>query len=216
MKNPANYIYSLRNDYETRSLNESSVKRNPFEQFEAWLTEAIAEAVREPNAMVLATAAKDCKPSARIVLLRGFDRKGFVFFTNYDSQKGLEIAENPNASLLFFWAHLERQIRIEGVISKTSRKVSEDYFASRPRESQIGALVSLQSRLIGSRAELEERIAETEKQFTGKTITCPAFWGGYRLKPDLFEFWQGRKNRLHDRLRYRKEKSVWKIERLSP
>lgn len=216
MKNLADNIYSLRNEYETGSLRKATAKRNPFEQFEVWLAEAIDKAVTEPNAMILATAGEDCKPSARVVLLRGFDRKGFVFFTNYDSQKGSEIAENPRASLLFFWAKLERQIRIEGVISKTSRKISEDYFASRPRESQIGAWASAQSRVIATHSELEEKITETEKRFAGKAIACPEFWGGYVLKPDSFEFWQGGKNRLHDRLRYKKEKSVWKIERLSP
>jgi pyridoxamine 5'-phosphate oxidase len=209
-------IYALRTDYETRSLDKQTAKPNPFEQFEMWLEEAIAEAVDEPNAMVLTTAASNGKTSARIVLLRGFDQKGFVFYTNYDSRKGREIAQNPNASLLFFWAKLERQIRIEGVISKIDRRQTEEYFASRPRESQIGAWASLQSDVIAERSELEDKIAALEKQFEGKEVPCPENWGGYVLQPDLFEFWQGRKSRLHDRLCYTKIKSNWNIERLSP
>lgn len=216
MKNPAEYIYDLRNDYQTKSLDRESARKNPFEQFELWLSEAIAEAVEEPNAVTLTTATASAKPSARIVLLRGFDRKGFVFFTNYDSQKGFEIAENPQASLLFYWARLERQVRIEGLITKASRKVSTEYFASRPRESQIGAWASAQSSVIRNRRELEEKLKELEKRFAGKNVPCPEFWGGYVLKPDQFEFWQGRASRLHDRLRYAKTKSAWKIERLSP
>lgn len=216
MKNTADYIYALRNDYQTNSLDEENAKRNPFEQFEIWLNEAIAKDADEPNAMVITTADAEGKPSARIVLLRGYDKNGFVFFTNYNSQKADDIAENPQASILFYWAKLERQIRIEGTISKTSRRLSKDYFASRPRESQIGAWASDQSSEISSRQELEEKIAELEKKFEGKEVPCPDFWGGYILKPNSFEFWQGRKNRLHDRLRYTKSKSAWKIERLSP
>lgn len=216
MKRPSKYIYDLRSDYEAENLEESTVSRNPFEQFENWLAEAIAADVDEPNAMILSTAASSCKPSSRVVLLRGFDRKGFVFFTNYESRKSKEIAENPQASLLFFWAKLERQVRIEGVISKTSRKISKEYFMTRPRASQIGAWASPQSSVIASRRELEEKFAEQEKRFDGKDVECPEFWGGFILKPDLFEFWQGRKSRLHDRLRYTKKRNVWKIDRLSP
>jgi pyridoxamine 5'-phosphate oxidase len=216
MKKSLDYIYALRNDYAAKSLDEQTVLKNPFEQFELWMTEAISEAVDEPNAMTLATATRDGKPSSRIVLLRGFSPKGFVFFTNYDSQKGAELTENPQASLLFFWAKLERQIRIEGVVSKASRKTSEDYFATRPRESQIGAWASAQSRVIANRRELEEKIIELEAHFEGKKIPLPPFWGGFVVKPFSFEFWQGRKNRLHDRLLYRKTSSAWKIERLSP
>jgi pyridoxamine 5'-phosphate oxidase len=216
MKNPAEYIRALRKDYQTKRLEKPTVRKNPFEQFEIWLAEAITEAVDEPNAMVLTTATAGGKPSARVVLLRGFDKKGFVFFTNYDSRKGREIAENPQASLLFYWTKLERQVRIEGVISKTSRKLSEDYFASRPRASQIGAWASAQSRVIRDRRELEEKISGWETRFAGKAVVCPEFWGGYLLKPDLFEFWQGGESRIHDRLRYTKKRAVWKIERLSP
>ena len=215
--NTAEYIYALRNDYQSASLDETTARRNPYEQFEIWLAEAIEQVADDPNAMILATADKNGKPRARIVLLRGYDRrKGFDFYTNYESQKGTEIAENPQASLLFFWAKLERQVRIDGVISKVSRRQSEAYFATRPRESQIGAWASAQSRVIGSRRELEEKIAALEKQFAGKTIPCPAYWGGYAVKPAAFEFWQGGRNRLHDRLSYTKTKSGWKIERLSP
>ena len=216
MKNSAQYIYALRNDYQTKSLEKLSARKNPFDQFELWLTEAINEAVAEPNAMTLTTATADARPSARVVLLREFDRKGFVFFTNYESQKGKQIAENPQASLLFFWQKLERQVRISGTIAKTSRKVSEEYFATRPRESQIGAWASAQSSVIKNRRELQEKFSELEKRFEGKPVKCPKFWGGYILKPDQFEFWQGRESRLHDRLTYMKTKSAWKIERLSP
>lgn len=216
MSETIGHIYSLRKDYETRSLDEETAKRNPFEQFELWLAEAIAEVSDDPNAMTITTATREAKPSSRIVLLRGFDRKGFVFYTNYDSQKGSEIAENPQASILFFWAKLERQVRIDGFISKVSRRQSEEYFATRPRESQIGAWASLQSSVLSSRRELEEKIAALEKQFEGREVSCPENWGGYVLKPEAFEFWQGRKSRLHDRLRYTKAKRGWKIERLSP
>lgn len=216
MKSPSEYIYDLRSDYGAENMRTSTVKHSPFEQFEIWLEEAIAANLKEPNAMVLSTAGSDKKPSARIVLLRGFDRKGFTFFTNYDSRKGEEIAENPQASLLFFWAELERQVRIEGVVSKTSRRISKEYFASRPRASQIGAWASAQSRVISNRRQLEEKIAESEKRFAGKDVECPEFWGGYIVKPDMFEFWQGRESRLHDRLRYTKKGKNWNIERLSP
>jgi pyridoxamine 5'-phosphate oxidase len=216
MENPADYIYNLRADFEKRTLDEATAARNPFAQFGQWLDEAIAEKIDDPNAMTLATASSDGRPAARVVLLRGFDAKGFVFFTNYESRKGAEIEENPQASLLFFWAQMERQVRVDGRVGKTSRRVSTAYFATRPRESQIGAWASAQSRVIASRQELEEKIAALERKFAGKTVPCPDFWGGYILKPQTFEFWQGRKSRLHDRLLYTKTKSGWKMERLSP
>jgi pyridoxamine 5'-phosphate oxidase len=219
MKKTTEFIYSLRNDYAADSLDETTVKPDPIEQFEIWMNSAIAAmrtTAEDVNAMTVSTATKDGKPSARIVLLRGFSAKGFVFFTNYDSQKGIEIAENPQASLLFFWAKLQRQVRIDGAIAKTSRKVSTDYFATRPRDSQIGAHASAQSSVIESRRVLEEKIAALEKKFAGKPVPCPKNWGGYVLKPDAFEFWQGRANRLHDRLRYVKKGVGWQIERLSP
>lgn len=216
MKKTTDFIYGLRSDFETKGLEKATARRNPFEQFESWLAEAISESAEEANAMVLSTADASGKPSSRVVLLRGFDRRGFVFYTNYDSRKGLEIARNPQASLLFYWARPARQIRIEGVISKTGRKQSEDYFASRPRASQIGAWASAQSRVIANRRELEEKFTALEARFAGKRVGCPDFWGGYRLQPELFEFWEGGKDRLHDRLRYTRRKSAWTIERLSP
>lgn len=217
MENTAGYIYDLRSDYQRKNLDEATVRQNPFEQFELWLSEAIAEGAEEPNAMTLTTANRKGKSSARIVLLREFDaEQGFIFYTNYASRKGREIAENPYASILFFWARMERQVRIEGSISKVSRHKSEAYFATRPRESQIGAWASVQSSVIASRSALEEQIIALEEQFAGRDVMCPENWGGYALQPDLFEFWQGRKSRLHDRLRYTKAESDWKIERLSP
>jgi pyridoxamine 5'-phosphate oxidase len=218
MKKTTDFIYNLRNDYAAGSLDEASAAASPFAQFEIWMNQAIAvaDAQDDVNAMTLATAAKDGKPSARIVLLRDFSPQGFVFFTNYDSQKGIEIAENPKASLLFFWAQLQRQVRIDGALAKASRKISTEYFATRPRDSQIGAHASAQSSVIESRRALEEKIAALEKKFAGKTVPCPKNWGGYVLKPETFEFWQGRANRLHDRLRYVKKGAGWQIERLSP
>lgn len=216
MKKTTDLIYSLRKDYQSRSLDEQTARPDPFEQFEQWMSEAIAAEVEEPNAMVVSTVSETGKPSSRIVLLRGFDRRGFVFYTNYDSKKATEIGSNPNASLLFFWPALERQIRVDGVVSKTSRAESEAYFATRPRESQIGAWASAQSRALESRRELEEKIDAIEKRFAGQSIECPDFWGGFRLEPEAFEFWQGRRSRLHDRLSYTKTGHVWKIGRLSP
>lgn len=216
MENTAKFIYGLRTDYGTGNLDEKTARANPFEQFEIWLNEAIASQTDEPNAMVVTTVSGESKPSSRIVLLRGFDRNGLVFYTNYESQKGREIAENNHVALLFFWAKLERQIRIEGKISKISRQKSREYFSSRPRESQIGAWASAQSREIESRNELEEKTLQLEKKFANCDIPCPPFWGGYIVKPESFEFWQGRKSRLHDRLKYLKIKSGWQIERLSP
>jgi pyridoxamine 5'-phosphate oxidase len=216
MKNPANHIYSLRNDYETRSLNRATARRNPFEQFEIWLSEAIEGNIFEPNAMVLATATAGGKPSARIVLLRSFDESGFTFYTNYGSRKARELAENPQASLLFYWAEMERQIRVEGTVSRAAEEVSDDYFASRPRESQLGAWVSPQSEPIESRAFLERKFAELAEQWKAHQIKRPPNWGGFVLQPEAFEFWQGRKGRLHDRLFYAKNEKDWEIRRLAP
>jgi pyridoxamine 5'-phosphate oxidase len=216
MKKPASYIYSLRNDYETRSLNRATARQNPFEQLEIWLSEAIEGDIFEPNAMVLATATAGGKPSARIVLLRGFDESGFTFYTGYESRKARELAENPQASLLFYWAEMERQIRVEGRVSRAAEEVSDDYFASRPRESQIGAWVSPQSEPIESRAFLERKFAELAEQWKTHQIKRPPNWGGFVLQPEAFEFWQGRKGRLHDRLFYAKTGKDWEIKRLAP
>jgi pyridoxamine 5'-phosphate oxidase len=210
------YIYALRGEYASRRLEKATAKRNPIEQFEIWMAEAIAEKTEEANAMVLSTATKSGRSSSRVVLLRGFDRRGFIFYTNYDSRKAAEIEENPRASLLFFWSKLHRQVRIEGEIARASRRLSEAYFATRPRESQIAAWASAQSRAIKDRKELEKQIAEIETRFEGREVPCPEFWGGFVLKPDLFEFWQGGKSRVHDRLQYTKAARGWTIERLSP
>jgi pyridoxamine 5'-phosphate oxidase len=211
-----NFVTTIRRDYSQKLLDEDSALENPFEQFEVWLSEAIAANVFEPNAMVLATATGEGKPTSRIVLLRGFDAEGFTFFTNYDSRKGKEIEENPQASLLFFWAEIERQVRIDGTASKASREVSDSYFATRPRESQIGAWISPQSELIENRGVLEKKYAEAVRQWEAKVIQRPPNWGGFVVKPEIFEFWQGRESRLHDRLVYTKAETGWEIRRLAP
>jgi pyridoxamine 5'-phosphate oxidase len=206
----------LRRQYAAEELSEHSVYPDPIEQFRRWLQQAIDADFIEPNAMVLATATPDGKPSARMVLLKSVDEHGFVFFTNYESRKGDELKHNPRASLLFYWDVLGRQVRVEGRVEKTSREESEAYFKTRPFESRIAAVISHQSRVIARRAELEQRFAELEAQYRGKDVPLPLFWGGYRVIPDEFEFWQGRENRLHDRLCYVKGDGGWRIERLSP
>lgn len=211
-----NFVNTIRRDYGQKSLDKKNAPENPFEQFEIWFSEAVAQSVFEPNAMTLTTAGKDGKPSARIVLMRGFDAEGFTFFTNYDSRKSREIRENPNVSLLFFWAELERQVRIEGAAAKVPGKISDEYFAMRPRTSQIGAWISPQSETLENREILEKKYAETAAEWEGKTIERPPNWGGFVIKPEVFEFWQGRESRLHDRLVYRKTGNDWKIERLAP
>jgi pyridoxamine 5'-phosphate oxidase len=209
-------ISDIRKTYSTGALNESDVLANPIEQFKVWLQQAIEAEMLEPTAMTLATATKDGKPSARTVLLKNVDEHGFVFYTNYDSRKANELSENPNAALLFLWDRLERQVRIEGTMSKVSREQSEAYFKSRPHGSQLGAWVSHQSETIASREVLEEKMRELQNKFTEGNVPLPEFWGGYTLKPESIEFWQGRPSRLHDRLRYLKISEGWKIERLSP
>lgn len=214
--NVKDFIAGARRNYALKILERKAARNNPFEQFELWLAQALENDLHEPYAMTLATASASGKPSARIVLLRGFSADGFIFYTNYDSRKGRNLAENPQASLLFYWAEAERQVRIEGLIAKVESETSDRYFASRPRESQIGAWVSPQSRTIENRAVLEQRFTELDEKWRGKEIPRPDNWGGYILQPDIFEFWQGRENRLHDRLLYRKNKSGWKIERIAP
>ncbi|MBI2730476.1 MAG: pyridoxamine 5'-phosphate oxidase [Sphingobacteriales bacterium] len=210
-------IASIRKDYTQQTLSETDVYSEPFNQFTKWWNEAITSDIDEVNAMTLATASPDGIPSARIVLLKGYDDKGFVFFTNYESFKAQQIAENPRATLLFFWKELERQVRITGIIEKVSAEESDDYFLSRPEGSKIGAWSSPQSHVIENREWLEERVREITKKFDGKTIERPANWGGYRVKPVTIEFWQGRSNRLHDRIQYTLEESGnWLIERLAP
>jgi pyridoxamine 5'-phosphate oxidase len=208
-------IADLRKDYAKERLDERSVARDPFEQFAQWFGAARGCGLPEPNAMILATADTTGRPSARTVLLKQFDARGFVFFTNYASRKGRELAHNPQASLLFLWLELERQVRLEGSIEKTSAQESDDYFLSRPVDSRLGAWASPQSQVMPDRAAIEQRFAEAARQH-GDDPPRPADWGGYRLIPDRFEFWQGRASRLHDRVQYRKDKTAWMIERLAP
>ena len=214
-------IADLRTDYMRETLDERDVAPDPFRQFEHWFDEAVKAQVPEPNAMTLATAGADGRPSARIVLLKGFDERGFVFFTNYASRKGRELAARPRAALLFFWAELERQVRIEGLVDRTDEAESNAYFASRPRPARLGAWASPQSEPIAGRAVLETRFAAAEAQYqrAGDDVPRPAHWGGYRLAPDELEFWQGRPSRLHDRIRYRRSDThpaLWAIDRLAP
>ena len=200
------------------ALTKANVDASPIRQFQAWYDEVRAQGVSEQDAisMTLATAGKDEQPSARVVLLKSFDDRGFVFYTNYLSSKGKELAENPRACLLFYWSQLWRQVRIDGVVEKISAAESEEYFQSRPLGSKLGAWASNQSEVIDSRETLEARFAELEKRF-GEDVPRPEHWGGYRLKPNSIEFWQGRDNRLHDRLRYRlQDDGGWVIERLGP
>ena len=206
-------IASLRKDYSLKQLREKDVLKNPILQFEKWLQEAIDVQAQEPTAMTLSTVGKDGKPSSRVVLLKGIERDGFLFFTNYESKKAKQIDENPFVALNFVWHELERQIRIEGKIEKLSSEKSDDYFNSRPEESKISASVSPQSQVVPNRNYLENLV----KQFEKKNIRRPINWGGYIVKPNLIEFWQGRSNRLHDRICYTKTKNeTWKIERLAP
>lgn len=208
-------IADIRKDYKLQTLNESDVAANPFDQFGAWWQEAIASQIDEVNAMTLATATPDGKPSARTVLLKGYDENGFTFFTNYNSHKGQQLADNPNAALVFFWKELERQIRIEGTVEKVSEAISNSYFNSRPTGSKLGAWSSPQSSVIPSRQVLEANEQKFKTDF-GESIPRPPHWGGYVVKPILFEFWQGRSSRLHDRLQYTLQNQVWTIERLAP
>jgi len=200
----------------SEGLDEKTIERDPIKQFQTWLNDAFEAKLPLPEAMTLATATPDGKPSARMVLLKQVDHDGFVFYTNYNSDKAEQLDENPYAALVFYWAKLDRQVRVEGSISRTSREESLGYFATRPRESQIGAWASEQSEVISSRAELEQRAEELEKQYRDREIECPEHWGGYRLKPERIEFWKSRIGRLHDRILYQREGDAWTITRLAP
>lgn len=210
-------IADIRKEYMLETLNEFGVERNAIDQFGNWWQEAVNSAIVEVNAMTLATATLQGKPSARIVLLKDYDERGFVFFTNYLSHKGIELTDNPQACMVFFWKELERQVRIEGLIEKVRSEESDSYFLSRPKGSQIGAWASPQSKLIANRETIEANVIKFSEQFEKESISRPPHWGGYRLKPEKIEFWQGRQSRLHDRLQYTlQEDNNWKIERLAP
>lgn len=209
-------ISQIRTDYTLHSLDIGEVAAQPMEQFNHWLQEAINAELPEPTALHLSTATKDGKPSGRIVLLKGTSEDGFIFYTNYESRKGKELEENPFGCINFFWTELQRQVRIEGVIEKVAPQASEDYFKSRPRGSQISALVSPQSQVVANRSILEDQVKIKEQELAGKDVPKPDHWGGYCLKPTQIEFWQGRASRLHDRLLYTKEGDSWKIVRLAP
>jgi pyridoxamine 5'-phosphate oxidase len=211
------HVARLRKEYIRDGLKESDTDPNPIEQFRRWFDEALAADLHEPNAMTVATATPGARPSARIVLLKGFDERGFVFYTNYEGRKSGELETNPYAALVFYWGELARQVRIEGRVSRASEEESDAYFAGRPRGSQLGAWVSEQSRPVEGRGTLEERMRELEAEYEGREVPRPPFWGGYRVEPETIEFWQGRENRLHDRLRYRRsDDGGWRRERLQP
>jgi pyridoxamine 5'-phosphate oxidase len=210
-------IADLRKDYSSQTLQETDIELSPIDQFQKWWTEAVNSQIDEVNAMTLATASSDGMPSARIMLLKGFDKNGFVFFTNYKSYKAMHLEENPKACLVFFWKELERQVRITGLVKKASEKDSDEYFLSRPSGSQIGAWTSSQSQVIESREWLENRYLQLTEEFKQKELQRPPHWGGYVVTPVIIEFWQGRPSRLHDRIQYSlEEDGSWKIERLSP
>ncbi len=209
-------IADLRRDYKLQALDESQANANPIEQFRSWFAEAVASEALEPNAMTLCTVDADGRPSARIVLLKGIEPMGLTFFTNYESRKAADLMANPQVALVLFWPELERQVRIEGEVTKVGRAESDAYFQSRPRASQLGAWASPQSSTLGSRADLEREFEELSRRFGDGDISCPPHWGGYRVTPDRFEFWQGRRSRLHDRLQYLLVNGAWKIERLAP
>ena len=206
----------LRREYSRHSLSEEQVLPDPIGQFLLWLNEAVSAGANEPNAMALATCTADGTPSARIVLLKAVDKDGFSFYTNYLSRKGQELAENPRVALVFYWPELERQVRIEGRVTLTSSAESDAYFASRPPDARIGSAASPQSKPVSSRKEIEDLVTDLRARFPAGNVPRPPHWGGYRVAPHRVEFWQGRVNRLHDRVEYRLDGSAWKIRRLAP
>ena len=206
----------LRKEYTRAGLTESDADSDPIAQFRRWFGEALAADLHEPNAMILATATPDGRPSARVVLLKGFDERGFVFYTNYEGRKAEALEINPYCALVFYWGELERQVRVEGRASRIPEEESDEYFGSRPRGSQLGAWASEQSRPVEGRDPLEERLRHLEAEYEGREVPRPPFWGGYRVEPEVIEFWQGRENRLHDRLVYRRSGGSWRRERLQP
>lgn len=209
-------IADIRKDYRLKQLLEADVSSDPFKQFESWWQEVITAEITEPNAMTLCTASADGVPSARIVLLKGMVNGGFIFYTNYNSYKARDLFENPRACLVFFWKELERQVRVTGMVEKTNAEISDNYFNSRPQASRIGAWASPQSQVIESREWLEKNEQEFARKFESNPLLRPAYWGGFMLKPVTVEFWQGRPNRLHDRLQYQLVDDQWKLERLAP
>jgi len=204
------------NNLSAEGLDEKTIDRDPIRQFQLWFNDAVAAKLPLPEAMTLATATPDGKPSARMVLLKQVDHDGFVFFTNYRSAKAEQLDANPYAALVFYWSQLDRQVRVEGRVTKTPAQESRDYFNTRPRESQIGAWASAQSQAISSRDVLEQRAQELETLYCDSEIDCPEYWGGYRLKPERIEFWKSRIGRLHDRILYQREGAGWTITRLAP
>jgi pyridoxamine 5'-phosphate oxidase len=207
---------NLRKEYTRAGMHEADMDPDPVVQFRAWFENVIEADLHEPNAMILATATRDGRPSARTVLLKGYDERGFVFYTNYEGRKASDLEANPACALLFYWGELERQVRIEGRAVRLSGEESDAYFASRPRGSRLGAWASEQSRPVEDRSILEERVKALEAEYEGREIPRPPFWGGYRVEPDTIEFWQGRENRLHDRLVYGRIGGGWKMQRLQP